>query len=94
MLVRNPFADIKISYPTIEKLIESEDFKQLNKDFSALYDALEETAKKGGLKASKQAKIAMKGLEKVMDLLEELLKLKYRLVAGAQSEKAGEKKKK
>src|SRR5262245_29476245 len=70
-------------FPEIEKLIESEDFDRINKSFTAAYEELERTSKaKGGLGKSRDAKRAMKAIERVMDLLRELLKLKYQIQEG------------
>lgn len=68
-------------YPRIEKLIDTEEFEPLNKNFAAAYDELEKIARqKAGLAKSKQAKKVMKSLELVMALLKDLLKLKYQMV--------------
>ena len=70
-----------IQFPEIEKLIESEDFDRINQSFTAAYEELESLSKaKGGLGKSKDAKKAMKAIEKVMDLLRDLLKLKYQMM--------------
>ncbi|MBF0493136.1 MAG: hypothetical protein HQM15_10195 [Deltaproteobacteria bacterium] len=83
----NPSASKKTSdesipgYPRIEKLIDTEEFDSLNKDFAAAYGTLEKIARqKAGLAKSKQAKKVMKSLELVMTLLKDLLKLKYQMV--------------
>lgn len=77
------------SYPEIEKLIDSENFDTVNKNFSKAYDLLDKIGREaGGLKKSKEAKRAMKSIERVMDLLRELLKLKYQLIE-AQKQKQG-----
>ena len=69
-----------LGYPNIEKLIDSEDFQDVNRSFSKAYQELEKLSKsKGGLKKAKEAKKAMKALENVSELLKELLKVKYRL---------------
>ena len=72
-------------FPEIEKLIETEDFDKINKSFTATYEELEKIAKgRGGLGKSRDAKKAMKAIERVMDLMRELLKLKYQMAeAGA-----------
>jgi hypothetical protein len=64
-------------YPAIEKLIDSEDFDALNADFAQAYSELEKISKQKGLGKARDARKAMKSLEKVMDLLKDLLKLKY-----------------
>lgn len=67
-------------FPEIERLIESEDFERVNKTFTSAYEELERLAKsKGGMGTSRDAKKAMKALERVMDLLRELLKVKYQI---------------
>jgi len=69
-----------MGYPIIEKLIDSEDFDEINRSFAAVYKDLEKISKeKKGLKHNKEAKKAMVALEKVVDLLKELLQIKYRL---------------
>jgi len=68
-------------FPEIEKLIESEDFDKINQSFTASYEELEKLTKaKGGFGKSKDAKKAMKAIERVMDLLRDLLKLKYQMM--------------
>jgi hypothetical protein len=67
-------------FPEIEKLVESEDFDRINKSFTAAYEELDRLTKaKGGMGKSRDAKKAMKAIERVMDLLRELLKVKYQL---------------
>lgn len=67
-------------FPEIERLIESEDFDRINKTFTSAYEELENLSKaKGGLGKSRDAKKAMKAIERVMDLLRELLKVKYQI---------------
>ena len=76
-------------FPEIERLIESEDFDRINKTFTAAYEELErQTKSSGGLGRSRDAKKAMKALERVMDLLRELLKVKYQIQSN-EPEKAG-----
>lgn len=73
--------DIASQFPQIEKLLQSEDFEPINKAFTEAYDQLESLSKsKGGLKRSSDARKAMKGIERTMDLLRELLQVKYKLV--------------
>jgi hypothetical protein len=70
-------------FPEIEKLIESEDFDRINKSFTAAYEELEKLGKsKGGLGKSRDAKKAMRAIERVMDLLRELLKVKFQIQQG------------
>lgn len=69
-----------VGYPNIEKLIDSEDFNEINRSFTTAYKELEKISKeKKGLKKNKEAKKAMQALEKVIDLLKELLQIKYRM---------------
>lgn len=69
-----------LGYPFVEKLIDSEDFDNVNRAFKEAYENLEKIAKeKGGVKKSGEAKKAMRALEKCSELLKELLQLKYRL---------------
>ena len=69
-----------LGYPHVEKLIDSEDFSQLNRDFETAYNGLEKiAADKSGMKTKKEAKKAMRAIEKVSELLKELLQIKYRL---------------
>ena len=80
-----------VGYPEIEKLIDGEDFTDVNDAFEKAYSELDGIArKKSGLGKGKDAKKAMKSLELVMNLLRDLLALKYRLQEEA--EKAQEKK--
>ena len=68
------------SYPEIERLIDTEDFSEVNGKFKEAYDKLDEISKhKRGLKKSRDARKAMKALDLVMDLFRELLTIKYRL---------------
>ncbi len=67
-------------YPEIERLIDTEDFAEINEKFKEAYEKLEEVSKhKRGLKKSRDAKKAMRAIELVMDLFRELLTIKYRL---------------
>jgi len=78
-------------YPAIEALVQSEDFKDLNKNYEAAYNELEKVAKQKGMGKTSEAKKAMKALERVSDLLNYLLKLKLEFLQ-AQGEQAGDKK--
>lgn len=79
-------------YPAIEKLIDSEDFDTINANFGAAYRKLEALAKQQGLGKSRDAKKGMKALERTMDLLAYLLKLKFQyLEAQGQTVSGGEK---
>lgn len=67
-------------YPAIEKLIETEDFDEINQVFESAYgELLEISRRKKGLKTQREAKKAMRSLELTMELLRELLAIKYRL---------------
>lgn len=68
-------------FPEIERLLETEDFDKINKSFAAAYESLEKVARgSGGLGKSRDARKAMKAIERVMDLFRELLKYKYQLM--------------
>lgn len=70
----------EMGYPAIERLIDTEDFDDLNKAFEAAYAELMDAQKKRkGLKTQKDTKKAMCSLELTMELLRELLSIKYRL---------------
>jgi len=67
-------------YPAVERLIETEDFGDINTVFERAYNDLSEVARvKRGLKRSREAKKAMKSIELVMALFKELLEIKYRI---------------
>lgn len=69
-----------LGYPHVEKLIDSEDFDRVNADFKKAYNELERQASdKGGMKTRKESKKGMHAIEKVSELLKELLQIKYRL---------------
>jgi hypothetical protein len=73
--------DLAAQFPEIEKLMESEDFSKVNKQLGDAYHALEKLSRgKGGLGKSSEARKGMKAIERVMDLLRELLKMKYKLM--------------
>ena len=78
---------LRLRYPAIEELVEKEDFAHVNKSFAAAYEELETLAKSGGLKKGKEARQAMKALERTMDLLAELLKLRYELAEQLKAER-------
>ena len=72
----------KTSYPEVEKLIESEDFEEVNTVFAKAHDELGAIArKKNSFKKPREAKKAMKALELTMELFRELLSIKYQLQA-------------
>lgn len=67
-------------YPEVERLIDTEDFEDLNAAFEAAYAELADIAKrKKGFKTKSDARKIMKALELTMDLFRELLAIKYRL---------------
>ncbi len=69
-----------VGYPRIERLIDTEEFDAVNKSFAVAYGELEKVVRqKAGLGKAKQAKKAMRSYELVMELLKELLKLKYQM---------------
>ena len=72
--------EIAAQFPEIEHLLETEDFQRINDNFTAAYQELEKLGKgRGGLGKSREARKAMKAIERVMDLLRHLLKLKYEM---------------
>lgn len=80
---------ITAGYPRIEKLIETEQFDEVNKSFGDAYEALQQVAKaKSGLGKGKSAKKAMRAYELTMDLFKELLKLKYQIMEGIDKEES------
>jgi hypothetical protein len=79
----------QLRYPEIEKLLESEDFEQLNSHYATAYEQLEQVAKQKGMGKARDAKKAMKALERVADLMNYLLRLKYEFL---QAQQAGDKK--
>lgn len=78
-------------YPRIEKLVETENFDEVNKSFGQAYEELNKIAKsKSGLGKGKSAKKALRAYDLVMDLFKELLRLKYQMIE-AYEKKAGKK---
>jgi len=72
---------ITAGYPRIEKLIESENFDEVNRSFGSAFEELNKISKqKSGLGKGKAAKKAMRAYELSMDLFKELLKLKYQMM--------------
>ena len=66
------------SYPAVEALIESGDFKALNASFKETYDKLEHVVKDGkGFGRVTQAKKAIRALELSADLLRHLVQIKH-----------------
>ncbi|MBL7685115.1 MAG: hypothetical protein JNK65_03655 [Deltaproteobacteria bacterium] len=79
-------------YPRIERLIDTEDFDPVNKSFTEAYAELEKVARqKAGLGKAKQAKKAMRAYELSMELLKELLKLKYQMMEAFKQQEAQKK---
>ena len=75
-------------YPRIEKLIETEQFDEVNASFGKAYEELQQIAiSKSGLGKGKAAKKALKAYELTLDLFKELLKLKYQMLEVAEQEK-------
>lgn len=67
-------------YPAIERLIDTEEFEEINAAFETAYAELYDISKrKKGIKTQREAKKAMKALELTMELFRELLAIKYRL---------------
>jgi len=67
----------RFHYPAIEQLVDSEDFDAINQNYTQAYERLETISKQNGMGRAREAKKAMKALERVMDLLKHLLRLKY-----------------
>ena len=73
-------ASVSAGYPSIEKLIDTEDFNSVNSTFESAYKELANVAKvKRGLKKSREAKKAMLAIELTMNLFKELLEIKYKI---------------
>lgn len=71
---------VSAGYPSIERLMDTEDFSTVNDTFAAAYGELTQTAKvKRGLKKSREAKKAMLAIELTMNLFKELLEIKYKI---------------
>lgn len=69
-----------MGYPRVEKLIDTEDFGEINDVFEAAYAELDKIVRhKKSIKKSRDAKKIMKSMELVMDLFRELLAIKYQL---------------
>lgn len=67
-------------YPNVEKLIDTEDFDAINLAFENAYAELYEVSRhKKGFRAKSDTKKVMRAMELTMDLLRELLAIKYRL---------------
>ncbi|MBI2066618.1 MAG: hypothetical protein HYW02_07595 [Deltaproteobacteria bacterium] len=66
-------------YPEITRLLETEDFEKVNKDFAKTYGELEKLSKSKGMKKAADAVKGMKAIEKAIDLLKNLLKRKYEM---------------
>lgn len=83
-----------LGYPIIEKLIETEDFNKVNKTMSACYDTLERMLKNktAGLQKKKHIRQAIKAYDLTIDLIRDLLKIKYEIMQRAQKEAKGHKK--
>ncbi len=77
-----PEKEAGLGYPTIEKLLETEAFDEINKTFGIAYESLEKTTQdnSAGLKKKKSAQKAMQAYELTTELLNELLKIKYQLI--------------
>lgn len=82
----------RLGYPLMEKLIETEGFEKINQTFSASYDTLERMLKNktGGLGKQKLIRQALQAYDLTIDLIRELLKVKYQMIKD-KKEKAEEK---
>ena len=75
-------------YPAIEKLIDTENFDEINSAFETAYAELMEISRhKKGMKSQRDSKKAMRALELTMEILRELLAIKYRILE--ESDKKG-----
>lgn len=71
---------VTAGYPSIESLIDSENFDPVNAVFEKAYGELAENSKlRKGLRKSREAKKAMKAVELTMSLFKELLEIKYKI---------------
>lgn len=70
-----------LGYPLIEEMLETEDFKRVNQSFSASFQKLERIFHDhaSGIKKQKEARKAMEAYEYTVELVKELLKLKYQV---------------
>ena len=76
-----PENQASLGFPTIERLIEQENFDDLNRIFVEGYESLEKIAQgKGDLQRKKAAKKAMRSLELTMNLLRDFLSVKEELI--------------
>lgn len=69
-------------YPMIEKLLDSENFETVNKSFAEAYQNLEKKAqdKSLGLAGRKKVKQAMQAYELTVELIRQLVGLKYEMM--------------
>ncbi|HBF13556.1 MAG TPA: hypothetical protein DDW49_09295 [Deltaproteobacteria bacterium] len=89
----NPSPKQSMGYPTMEKLLETEDFTQLNQSFKSCYETLERMFKSkagGGLGKQKQIRQALQAYELTTDLIKYLLEVKKRMVEAAKSSQPSE----
>ena len=65
------------SFPSIEEIIASDDLGPITQKLNAIHEELEKVSKeKGGLGKTRDAKKGMRAIEKTIDLLKELLRIK------------------
>ena len=77
-------------YPTIEYIVETEDFSQLKGSMAENYAALEKLKKEAkGLKKQAGIKKALKAFDLTMDLIRHLLEVKKDLVEQKRKENVG-----
>lgn len=67
-------------YPEITRILETENFDTINRDFTLAFESLEKISKMKGLGKASDASKGMKAIERTMDLLKELLLKKYQLM--------------
>ncbi len=73
------FLELEVAshFPEIENILQTENLKSVEKSFSEIHSSLETVSGgRGGFGKSQNARKVMKSLERTLDLLKELLKMK------------------
>ncbi|GEM_PF-2948342 len=80
-----------LQFPEIEHLLGSGNLDKVNKSFTSSYEALEKLARGGkGMGKTRDARKAMKAIEKTMDLFRDLFRLKQQMkMSGGESLEPG-----
>ena len=77
-------ADTSLGYPTIEGLLETEDFSNLQEGYESAQNEAEKVLSSGqSARTKKRAKSAVAAFERGLDLLKELLEIKEQMKKGA-----------